>query len=636
MQLILAIFWVFLAAYKSQAEEIQSSLLTVETSNSSDIDGAVVDAHVNKNNLIGSLQYFQGNEKILYPFNEELTIRPLPRNFLLTSFLFQLESNEVTKPELDSEFNSYKHYTVFPKALSPILDRTQTRQLHLRFTHGLWDAEEWGQLPRQGYTSGGNGVEMWAVIEAPDQKAAFQQWISLANSLSGLFCSSLNFIGSEKTTYPVFSFLPESQIEPFFDVSNGLFLIRAALANEPICTENLTPFLKLLPTKGKSGISSLLDGHKVFDSQWHSMSIDIESKCDEFSCKYEMNEQIEMVFHLPNTLSRADRPIPKPLASDELRCDESKPHDDYQCFPLPESRNLKFDLSKLFGKSISGTNLVSETPSRICAVVAPNWNVLIRVGDTFFSTSDNCFDISDNNFQDMVFETDDTSQIIPLEPAPFFASRSLTGYSQDAGGMRTVIKNPTNDTINIFYFESLPWFLRLYLSSLKLESDSGLLLRDVIQDTFYSPAVDRQRPSHLEFNLSIPANTSIALSFEFDKVLLKYAEYPPDANHGFEIESAVLSVMSPMKYTVRTATSLLPLSTPDFSMPYNVIILTSTVMGLVFGTIFNLMVKKLVPLEELEKQQRTNLLTALKLRIAGLLQRRPRPSKSTQSTKELQ
>ena len=43
---------------------------------------------------------------------------------------------------------------------------------------------------------------------------------------------------------------------------------------------------------------------------------------------------------------------------------------------------------------------------------------------------------------------------------------------------------------------------------------------------------------------------------------------------------------------------LLPLPTPDFSMPYNVIILTSTVMALGFGSIFNLLVRRIVAADE--------------------------------------
>ncbi|CEP64050.1 GPI-anchor transamidase subunit GPI16 LALA0_S10e01090g [Lachancea lanzarotensis] len=546
---------------------------------------------------------FENNSIVRYPFDEELTLKPLPRNFMLASFAFQMQSNNLTVGKSEVSHDAYRHYTVFPKSLSPILEYSQTRELHLRFTHGRWDAESWGQLPHNGTKSGGSGVELWAVIEAASRDEAFENWIMLTNSLSGLFCSSINFINMEKTTYPVHSFQSSDQQPiPIFDTSKKAYLLRAALANEPICTENLTPFLKLLPTRGRSGISSLLDGHKVFDSNWHSLSMDVETVCDGDTCQYHMDANIEMVFNVQNSLARAENPIPKPLGDAELQCDESKPHNAWECFPLPQSKHIKFRLSELFGKKVVGSNLISENPSKVCAQVSDSWTVYLDIGDSLFSTDDNCFAIRDNELHDLHFQSDDTAHVVKSDDVPLFVSRSLTGYGQDGGGLRAVFRNPNNVTVDAIYFESLPWYMRLYLSSLEIESEDGLEIGDVIKSTFYLPAIDRQRPTHLEFNISIPAHTTVALSYQFSKALLKYAEYPPDANHGFEIESALITVLRPIRSEMRTATLLLSLSTPDFSMPYNVIILTSTVMGLAFGTLFNLMVKKLVTVEEADRK----------------------------------
>jgi len=72
------------------------------------------------------------------------------------------------------------------------------------------------------------------------------------------------------------------------------------LPNEVVCTENLTPFLKLLPCKGKAGISSLLDGHKLFDASWQTMSIDITRKCDgaDGLCNVHVEQTVDMVLNL--------------------------------------------------------------------------------------------------------------------------------------------------------------------------------------------------------------------------------------------------------------------------------------------------------------------------------------------------
>lgn len=58
-----------------------------------------------------------------------------------------------------------------------------------------------------------------------------------------------------------------------------MHLLYGVLPHKVVCTENLTPFLKLLLCKGKAGIVSLLGGHKVFDASWQTMAIDVRPIC---------------------------------------------------------------------------------------------------------------------------------------------------------------------------------------------------------------------------------------------------------------------------------------------------------------------------------------------------------------------
>lgn len=547
-------------------------------------------------------------DNIDYLFNESLRLRPLPNNHLLASFKFDLESEPFTPNVSPLNFDRYTHYTVFPKSLKPILDRTSTRQLHLRFTRGFWDTEVWGRLPHQGFKSGGSGVELWAIIEAESKERAYRQWKSLVNSLGGLFCASVNFIDSSRTTYPIFSFQPEEAGKeglPLFNDEHELYLVHASLANEPVCTENLTPLVKLLPTKGKAGLSSLLDGHKVFDSLWHNLAIDLNTKCDTDECRLEMEANVDMVVHVPSVLARNKNPIPKPLSGEELRCDMDKPFDIYQCFPAPEETNVEFSLTDIFGKSISGGSRLSKRPSEVCVDIVDPWVAMAEINGELYLTDDNCFELHDTKPYNFVLRSPDTSTVKPVEDSPVFVSRSLTGYSQDSGGLRIVFNNPSENPVRLVYFESLPWFMRVFLSSLKLEVYSETYghytLNDVIKSAYYKPAKDRSRPTHLEFLMEIPANTTLALSYHLDKGILHFAEYPPDANHGFEIESAVITVLSPTRYQFRTSTLLLYLATPDFSMPYNVIVITSTVMGMLFSSVFGLLTKRLYTVEEAER-----------------------------------
>lgn len=554
-------------------------------------------------------------EEFGYPYKEELFIRPLKNNHLLASFEFDIESEPFNpRQDVDDVF-AFDQYTVFPRVFKPLLTKTSTRQLQMRFTRGYWDSESWGALPHNGFQSGGNGVELWAIIEAGSKQEAYKNWKTLVNSLSGLFCASINFIDESKTTYPMSSFQPDHMDGiPLLNLdadSNKLYLLHASLANEPICTENLTPLVKLLPTRGKSGLSQYLDGHKIFDSLWHSLSIDIDTNCDDSThqCKFIMDANLNMAIHLPSTLDRIENPIPKPLTGERLRCDMSKEYDAFQCFPLPESNEINFKLSQLFNKKIKGISKFSHNPTTICGNVTTDWEFNIETVDGIFGTEDNCFTLDQLQEYDIDIRTHNSSNVVRDKDLPLFVSRALTGYGQDRGGMRTIFKNVGNEPITITYFETLPWFMRVYLSSLQIENlslnndptmvnDESITVDKIMETINYIPAMDRTRPTLFEFTIEIPAKSSFSMSYQYDKTLLQFAEYPPDANHGFELEAAVITVTRPIQYQMRTSTLLLSLSTPDFSMPYNVIIISSTIMGLIFGMTFNLLVKRLVTLDE--------------------------------------
>lgn len=133
---------------------------------------------------------------------------------------------------------------------------------------------------------------------------ADRRWLTLTNALSGLFCASLNFIDSTRTTRPVMSFHPEGD-HPNTTITD-MHLLHGVLPREVVCTENLTPFLKLLPCKGKAGISSLLDGHKLFDASWQSMAIDVRPLCpaNQDECVLEIEQTIDMVLDI----DRSKRP----------------------------------------------------------------------------------------------------------------------------------------------------------------------------------------------------------------------------------------------------------------------------------------------------------------------------------------
>jgi phosphatidylinositol glycan class T len=95
-------------------------------------------------------------------YREQLLLRPLPQGTLLASFNFL--SNE-TQTAFEQQ-----NFRYFPRSFGQILQHAHTKELHLRFSVGRWDADSWGQRPSDGAREGGTGVELWAWVEANNEE----------------------------------------------------------------------------------------------------------------------------------------------------------------------------------------------------------------------------------------------------------------------------------------------------------------------------------------------------------------------------------------------------------------------------------------------------------------------------------
>ena len=127
------------------------------------------------------------------------------------------------------------------------------------------------------------------------------------------------------------------------------------------------------------------------------------------------------------------------------------------------------------------------------------------------------------------------------------ASRHQTGYGQERGGIVTTIKNSGSKDLKVVFLDVIPWFLRVYLHTLKIETtrSSGFITLDKPLLTKFTPGIDRKKPYSIELVLQIPAQSTVRISIGFEHSILKWHEYPPDANKGFYIGSALISALVP-------------------------------------------------------------------------------------------
>ena len=96
-------------------------------------------------------------------YRENLTLEPLTPALLLASFNFRSNASLQSFEQ--------QHFKYIPRSLGQILQHAKTRELHLRFSTGRWDAESWGARPWNGGKEGGTGVELWAWLEAETDEA---------------------------------------------------------------------------------------------------------------------------------------------------------------------------------------------------------------------------------------------------------------------------------------------------------------------------------------------------------------------------------------------------------------------------------------------------------------------------------
>lgn len=274
-----------------------------------------------------------------------------------------------------------------------------------------------------------------------------------------------------------------------------------------------------------------------------------------------------------------------------------------------------WSLSEIFGRSLYGVCSLSatdeSTEQSVCIRVPHERGVFVSEGASEFKKDDGytrCFSLAPTKEFDLAIPEQPVHTQVPLEEPILHAERTIVGHGQERGGMRIIFSNPSSTAaVDFIYFESLPWFLRPYIHTLQatITGRDGVRQEipasDLVAETYFRPAIDRERGSQLELALSVPAASTVTLTYDFEKAILRYTEYPPDANRGFNVAPAVIRILNSADQSpvyIRSTSLLLPLPTPDFSMPYNVIILTSTVIALTFGTIFNILVRRVVSLDE--------------------------------------
>ncbi|GAC93460.1 potential GPI-protein transamidase complex subunit [Pseudozyma hubeiensis SY62] len=205
--------------------------------------------------------------------HETLLLKPLRDGRVLSSFEFTLSSTS----------SSTSNFRLLPRALLQPVQHFGVSEVHLSLNSGRWKYDSWGSpvtllkrrggyaeevgemgKVRVGEESVGTGAELWARFDNGQDSA--ESWKGLTSALAGLFCTSLDALDERQTVQPHHAFSSST---------SGGKTLHALLPTEGVCTENLTPFLKLLPCKNSAGLATLLNPLSLFSATFHGLAIHV-------------------------------------------------------------------------------------------------------------------------------------------------------------------------------------------------------------------------------------------------------------------------------------------------------------------------------------------------------------------------
>ncbi|POM59660.1 GPI transamidase component [Phytophthora palmivora] len=504
-------------------------------------------------------------------FTEQLTLRPLPAiNQVLGHFEFVMD--EASFPNSAS---------LFPNVLRQIIEKHDAESLHLTFAIGRY--ADWRYGSAQSFNSSGFahapfGTRLQVVLRGDNETQ--QRWRGITSELGGLFSASLNQMDETVVTGVLPASTPlELGAFPSTETNPALVFLHGSLAREELCTENLTPWLKMLPCRAFAGLGALIDPINAVSGEYLSLSLFAERSSNG---KWRLRQHLTTV-------------------------------------QGPSKHNrLRWSLGSLFFASDQANEDIAACPLAEKSFIHTEGMQSLNVMTT--NLRDQHVSLSNPWFQEWKLAAEEaiSKSIYKAQQDVVSVHRFVTGYGQVRGGIVVHLKNNHPSCgMHVRYHDVIPWYLRVYFHTFRATaSGSKMNAQELIEVFDFVPAELRGRPNQLRLKAFLPANTTLVFSLQMEKAFLRLSEHPPDANRGFDIASGVATfdvvvdanaasicekeAGSPtFTTTLFTEPLLVPLPTPDFSMPYNVITMTSTVVAFFVGTMLNALLRKAPRLKQM-------------------------------------
>jgi phosphatidylinositol glycan class T len=413
-------------------------------------------------------------------------------------FTFVMSKNSSSSGS-GSGSGSSNHYVLLPKQVGVLMRRYAVRRFALTLTRGSTGIRGDGVLT----------VPVGAALHAQffnnnrrRSTSKRRNWLCFANALGSVYGVATSAVTLAHTA------------RPHWWRNGGGSSYYAALPRETVCTENVVPWLQLLPCRAELGLAASLHALPLFDA--HYLSVAVHGSA---SAPASATRRIV----LTQTLDVVLPPSPPSATSTQeaLRC------------PVATTTTTTTTTEDVFEKR----------------------NVTLQ--------------------------------------------RFVTGATQRGGTLHIRIENRSGTrAARVVYFDSVPWFLRLWFHSLRATLNGDDVDVSLLSSMrFMAASKAKQRPSELELALELPPRATLRLAVDFEKRLLTMDEYPPDVSRGFDVQAAVLCSSSSSSSTTTTSDKdcvysrnlLVLLPYPDFSMPFIVIAFACTVLAFFVGSMANIL-----------------------------------------------
>lgn len=499
-------------------------------------------------------------------YHENLYLRPLLDGKLLAHFNFTtIYRKDIKSLRWENQFQ------VFPLPIGDLVAATDLNRLHFSITKGNWNYRNWGSPVRASPPGGQMRVQLSPYNENPQKS-----WRRLVNLLSGRFCSSLTSKDNAVATRLTFS--SDNPLPP----NSTEHILYTHLPEESLCTANLVPWKKLLPCQNK-GLASLLTTN-LFKTSYSTLAVDLEPVISEEGYeKVQLSQSFSVIFN--------------PL----------------QIFEGKQT----WSLIKIFGSMIQ-EKCPLATHSKVHVDITdlddkeklyPKSYVEEKLDNAFGQTKMTLatFDVTSNDSKfNLGIKQTNLFKRSPMSsrPKPLVQLQThIAGFGSIDGTIVATITNDHDTPIRITYMDSIPHQLRIFFHTLSIRTSDG---HEIKPDrlNFDLPG-DRFGKTLVEFSMVAPPKSKIQISYDFERVFLRWTEHKPDPHRGFLLNSIAIRV-APCGSIIYAKPLLVVLPTPDFSMPYNVLSFVSTVIGSIASlliTLFSLRPLKRVEVLDDEKEE---------------------------------